>query len=64
MDTGKRSTTRRLYGYGEAAEQLSISRRMVERLVAERALRVVRLGRRRLIDAEDLSRFIQKAKGS
>lgn len=52
----------RLFSYTAASEQLSISRRTLERLVAQRALRVVRVGRRRLLEEAELKRFIEAAR--
>jgi excisionase family DNA binding protein len=61
MPHGK-SSTPRLLGLAEAAEQLSLSRRTIERLVTQETIRAVRVGRRRLIEAEELARFVERAK--
>lgn len=47
-----------LLSRAEAAERLRIGQRSLDSLLARGALATVRIGRRRLIDADDLARFI------
>ena len=61
MDQPKTSHPR-LVSFARAAEQLSVSRRTLERLVARDALQAIRVGRRRLIEAEELARFVEKSR--
>jgi excisionase family DNA binding protein len=52
--------TRLLHDLDEAAEMLSISRRVVDRLVREGALDTVKLGRRRLVPHEALEDYVAR----
>jgi excisionase family DNA binding protein len=61
MDQPKTSPPR-LVSFAMAAEQLSISRRTLERLVSLRALRALRVGRRRLVEEAEITRFIEKSR--
>ena len=47
----------------EVAGQLRISRRTVERLVASGELRVVSIGRRRLVTSRELAAFVAHREG-
>lgn len=51
---------RMLYDLDEAAKQLSISRRVVDRLVGEGELESVKLGRRRLVPHEALEDYVAR----
>ncbi|MDA0353754.1 MAG: helix-turn-helix domain-containing protein [Chloroflexi bacterium] len=48
------------YGLSEAAEQLSVSRKTIERLIRDGSLRSVRIGRRRLVTATDLRALVER----
>lgn len=52
--------TRLLHDLDQAAEQLSISRRVVERLVRDGELATVKLGRRRLVPDEALQEYVAR----
>lgn len=56
--------TRLLYPYGEAAEQLGISQRVLERLVRDGELEAVPIGRRRLIPADVLADYVERLRRS
>ncbi|WP_372733574.1 helix-turn-helix domain-containing protein [Nocardioides sp.] len=52
--------TRLLHDLDEAADLLSISRRVVDRLVRDGDLDSVKLGRRRLIPHDALQAYVEK----
>ncbi len=56
------ATTTHLLGFDEAARRLALSKRTIERLAAQGAVRVIRIGRRRLIEVDELRRFIEKSR--
>jgi excisionase family DNA binding protein len=45
----------------EAADRLRIGKRTVERYVAEGEIPTLKVGRRRLVPADELERFIRRA---
>lgn len=51
---------RHLYSVPDAAEQLSISPRVLERLIKDGEVESVKLGRRRLVPAEALADYIER----
>jgi excisionase family DNA binding protein len=55
---GKSQRTTLLIDLNEAGERLAISRRSVERLLENKELRAVRVGRRRLVSTAELERFV------
>lgn len=52
--------TRLLHDLDQAAEQLSVSRRVVERLVKEGEIATVKLGRRRLVPDDALQEYVAR----
>lgn len=52
--------TRLLYDLDQAAEQLSISRRVVERLIRDGELDSVKLGKRRLVEHDALVDYVAR----
>ena len=59
----KAHESRRYLTYRGAAEYSSLSVRTLAELVAEGKLRPARVGRRVLLDARDLDRFLDECKG-
>lgn len=55
---------RKLYSTTEAAEQLSISERVLGRLIADGVLETVKIGRRRLVPDDALDAYIQKLRAT
>jgi excisionase family DNA binding protein len=55
---------RKLYSTAEAAEQLSISERVLGRLIADGVLETVKIGRRRLVPDDCLDAYIQKLRAT
>lgn len=53
-------TIRLLYSKPEAAEQLSISERVLDRLIRDGELGSVLLGRRRLVPADALTDYVKR----
>lgn len=53
-------TTRLLYDIPEAAEQLSVSGRVVERLIKDGEIDSVKLGRRRLVPHDAILDYIKR----
>lgn len=51
---------RRLYDKPEAAEQLSVSVKVLERLIHDGEVESVKIGRRRLVPAEALDDYIAR----
>lgn len=49
-----------IYSVAEACQQLRISRWMLYRLVQNRELRTITIGRRRLITAADLDAYVRR----
>lgn len=58
------STPRLLYPYGEAAEQLGISQRVLERLIRDGEIESVPIGRRKLVPAEALTDYVERLRRS
>jgi excisionase family DNA binding protein len=56
--TAESVPARRLYSIAEAADLLSVTRKHIYQLAYSGRLATVKLGRRRLITAEELDRFI------
>jgi excisionase family DNA binding protein len=52
--------TRLLYDLDQAAEMLSVSRRVVDRLIRDGELDSVKLGRRRLVPHEALEAYVAR----
>jgi len=50
--------TQRLYSLDAVAEQLDVSRRTVERLISDGALRSLLVRRRRLVPRDEIERFL------
>ena len=50
---------RKLHAIPEAAEQLSISTRVLDRLIADGKIETVKIGRRRLVPDDALDAYIQ-----
>ena len=57
-------TEKLLYAIPQAAEQLSVSTRVLERLIADGEVDTVKIGRRRLVPAEALERYVEKVKAA
>ena len=57
-------TNRLLYSIPDAADQLSISARVLERLISDGEVETVKIGRRRLVPADALEDYIKKVKAS
>lgn len=53
-------TIRLLYSKAEAAEQLSISERVLDRLIHDGEVASVLIGRRRLVAAEALADYVER----
>lgn len=51
--------SRKLYSKTEAAEQLSISERVLDRLIVDGKLETVKIGRRRLVPDDALDNYIE-----
>lgn len=51
---------RLLYAIPDAANQLSVSARVLERLIADGEVSTVKIGRRRLVPAEALADYIKR----
>lgn len=49
-----------LIGVAEAAQRLSVSRRSLERRIAEGQIKCVKIGRRTLIALQELDAFIRR----
>lgn len=56
--------TRLLYSIPEAADQLSVSARVLERLIKDGEVDTVKIGRRRLVAADALADYIERIKRS
>lgn len=54
--------SRLLYAIPEAAEQLSVSARVLERLIANGDVDTVKIGRRRLVPADALADYVDRVK--
>jgi excisionase family DNA binding protein len=50
--------TEPLLSIGDVAGRLQLGRRTVERLIAEKRIRVVRIGRRVLVEQRELDAFV------
>lgn len=57
-------TDRLLYAIPDAAEKLSVSARVLERLIAAGEVETVKIGRRRLVPAEALADYIDGKRAS
>lgn len=55
---------RLLYSIPDAADQLSVSARVLERLVADGEVSTVKIGRRRLVPAEALEDYVERVKAA
>lgn len=55
---------RLLYSIPDAADQLSVSARVLERLIADGDVSTVKIGRRRLVPAEALEDYVERAKAA
>lgn len=55
---------RRLYAKPEAAAELSISERVLERLIADGDIETVQIGRRRLVPADALDEYVERLRKS
>lgn len=57
-------TARLLYALPDAAEQLSVSARVLQRLIRDGEIDSVLIGRRRLVPAEALTEYIERIKAA
>lgn len=55
---------RLLYAIPDAADELSISARVMERLISDGEVETVKIGRRRLVPAEALTAYIDRLRAS
>ena len=53
-------TDKILYSIPDAADQLSISTRVLERLIGDGEVETVKIGRRRLVPAEALAAYVEE----
>lgn len=53
-----------LYSIPDAAEQLSLSARVLERLIADGEVDTIKIGRRRLVPAEALTTYVARIKAA
>lgn len=53
-----------LYSISEAADQLSVSARVTERLIADGEIETIKIGRRRLVPAEALEDYVARLKAA
>jgi len=58
------NANRVLYAIPDAAEQLSVSARVLERLIADGQIETVKFGRRRLVPAEALEDYVERLKAA
>lgn len=56
--------TRLLHSIPEAADELSVSKRVMERLIGEGHVETVKIGRRRLVPHDALQAYIEKLRRS
>jgi excisionase family DNA binding protein len=56
--------SRLLYSIPDAADELSVSARVLERLIKEGEVDTVKIGRRRLVPAEALADYIERLRRS
>lgn len=56
--------SRLLYSITDAAGQLSVSPRVLERLISDGQVGTVKIGRRRLVPAEALTEYIDRIKAA
>lgn len=56
--------TRDLYDIPTAAERLSVSARVLERLIKDGQIDTVKIGRRRLVPADALADYIERLRRS
>jgi excisionase family DNA binding protein len=57
-------TDRLLYSIPDAADKLSISARVLERLISDGKVSTVKIGRRRLVPAEALEEYVAVVKAA
>jgi excisionase family DNA binding protein len=57
-------SARLLYAIPDAAEQLSVSARVLERLIADGEVATVKIGRRRLVPADALTDYVERVKAA
>lgn len=55
---------RRLYPKSDAAEQLGVSERVLDRLIAAGEVETVKIGRRRLVPADALDEYVERLRRS
>lgn len=53
-----------LYSVGDAADQLSLSPRVLERLIHDGEIDTIKIGRRRLVPAEALEDYVARVKAA
>lgn len=53
-------TTRLLYAIPDAADQISVSARVMERLISDGEVESVKVGRRRLVPHDALTDYIER----
>lgn len=53
-----------LYSVPDAADQLSVSARVLERLIADGEVDTVKIGRRRLVPAEAIEDYVKRLRAS
>jgi excisionase family DNA binding protein len=53
-----------LYSIPDAADQLSVSARVLERLIKDGEVDTVKIGRRRLVPAEALADYVERLRRS
>jgi excisionase family DNA binding protein len=58
------TTAALLYSIPDAAEQLSVSARVLERLIKDGEVDTVKIGRRRLVPAEALADYVERLRRS
>lgn len=56
-------TRRLLYSIPDAADQLSVSSRVLERLIADGEVETVKIGRRRLVPNDALLAYVARLRG-
>ena len=57
-------TPRKLHAIPEAAEQLSISTRVLDRLISDGKIETVKIGRRRLVPDDALDAYIERLRAT
>ena len=64
MNAHRAKTVRKLWDKPSAAEQLSVSERVIDRLIREGALDSVLIGRRRLVPDAALDDYIKRLRNA